>query len=154
MVAAFVRKGDAVLLCRRSSGGSQGLWELPGGKLEPGETPRVGLLREIHEELSLSCETGRLLHDGILPAGEKQYRFMVFDAMLQDVPVASNAHDRMAWVSLAELGNYELAPLDVPVLGGLMGKELWSNRALMIGQSSLDDDPGAPVSAEDKDCRQ
>jgi 8-oxo-dGTP diphosphatase len=119
-VAAFIRRKDSVLLCRRSSGGSQGLWELPGGKLEPGETPREGLAREIREELSRSCEPGRLLYDGILPAGDKQYRFMVFEATLNADPVASNAHDLLSWVRSDELVDYELAPLDVPVLGALM----------------------------------
>lgn len=120
MVAAFIRRKDSVLLCRRSSGGSQGLWELPGGKLEPGETPREGLVREIREELSRSCEPGRLMYDGSLPAGDKQYRFMVFETALSIAPEASSAHDLLAWVRSDELVNYELAPLDVPVLGELM----------------------------------
>ncbi len=119
-MAAFIRQVDSVLLCRRSSGGSQGLWELPGGKLEPGETPREGLRREVHEELSQSCEPGPLLYDGILPAGEKQYRFMVFETTVQSRPVTSNAHDLLAWVSREELADYELAPLDVPVVLSIM----------------------------------
>ncbi|OHD80567.1 MAG: hypothetical protein A3J97_01085 [Spirochaetes bacterium RIFOXYC1_FULL_54_7] len=134
-MAAFIRQADSVLLCRRSSGGSQGLWELPGGKLEPGETPREGLLREIHEELYLPCEPGVLLYDGILPAGEKQYHFMVFETTMHDRPVASNAHDLLAWVNGDELGNYDLAPLDVPVLGELMDVDVpsWGTKTIVKG---------------------
>ena len=115
-----MRHGDSVLLCRRSSGGSQGLWELPGGKLEPGETPREGLVREIFEELSLACEPGRLMYDNILPVAERQFRFMVFETTMQASPVASNAHDLLAWVSREQVYKYALAPLDVPVLENLM----------------------------------
>jgi 8-oxo-dGTP pyrophosphatase MutT (NUDIX family) len=97
---------------------------LPGGKLEPGETPSEGLVREIREELSLSCEPGRLMYDGILPAGDKQYRFMVFEATLSANPVASNAYDLLAWVRSGELVAYALAPLDVPVLGKLMNDDV------------------------------
>jgi 8-oxo-dGTP diphosphatase len=153
-VAAFVLRGASVLLCRRSSGGSQGLWELPGGKLESGETPREGLLREIREELSLSCETGRLLYDGILPAGEKQYRFMVFETRLASEPVSSTAHDSLAWVQGKYLGNYELAPLDIPVLGGLMEDVRWSCQAIVPGPSLPDGRPGVLQTTEDKDGRQ
>ena len=114
----MVRQGNSILLCRRSIGGNQGLWELPGGKLEPGETPRQGLSREIREELTLSCEPGLLLYDNILPVAEKQYRFMVYETVLHGQPTSSTAHDQLAWVRSTDIGRYELAPLDVPVLGG------------------------------------
>jgi 8-oxo-dGTP diphosphatase len=118
VVAALIRQGDSILLCRRSSGGSRGLWELPGGKLEPGESPREGLIREISEELSLSCKPGQLIYEGILPATGKQYRFMVFETTLSAPPLVSNAHDLLAWVTRDKIGEYDLAPLDVPVVGG------------------------------------
>lgn len=133
MVAAFVRQDDCVLLCRRSSGGSQGLWELPGGKLESGETPREGLLREIREELSLSCDAGRLLYDNVLPVAGKHYRFMVFETTLHQRPVASNAHDLLAWVKAEELCDYKLAPLDVPVIGELMGCDSNNSQMIQVG---------------------
>jgi len=123
VTAAFVARGGRVLLGRRSSGGSRGLWELPGGKVEAGETPRGALERELSEELGLGCEPGRLLHDGVHPAGERFLRFMVFETSLSGDPVSSNAHDALAWVSANELERYVLAPLDVPVLPGLMPAE-------------------------------
>lgn len=120
VVAAFVRQAASVLLCRRSSGGSRGLWELPGGKLEAGEEPEEGLVREIFEELGIPCKPGRLIYDGILPASGRQYRFMVFDTKLTGLPSSSVAHDELTWVAHDRLAQYELAPLDQPILQGLM----------------------------------
>lgn len=55
-------------------------WNLPGGRIEPGETPSDACQREIHEELGLHLNVGRLLVDAKLltPAGEHVY--YVFDA--------------------------------------------------------------------------
>lgn len=47
-----------VLLAQRPPGKHlAGMWEFPGGKLEPGETPQAGLARELHEELDIRIET-------------------------------------------------------------------------------------------------
>ena len=52
---ALINSADQVLLAQRPEGKSQaGLWELPGGKLEPGESPELALCREMHEELGVS----------------------------------------------------------------------------------------------------
>lgn len=153
MVAAFVRLGDSVLLCRRSSGGSQGLWELPGGKLEAGETPREGLIREIQEELALSCLPGQLIFEGTLPATGKQYLFMVYHTSLEASPVTSSAHDSLSWVTRDQLHLYNLAPLDVPVLGGLMDKYLWDPGLESTGQRIAEPGSSAAEPAERKGDR-
>jgi 8-oxo-dGTP diphosphatase len=57
VVAAVIRRGGELLLTQRPPGGPLGLmWEFPGGKLEPGETPELALVREIHEELGVQAE--------------------------------------------------------------------------------------------------
>jgi len=63
VAAAVVRRGDRVLLTQRPPGGPLGgLWEFPGGKLEPGESPHDAVIREIQEELGVNARTRGVLH--------------------------------------------------------------------------------------------
>lgn len=56
VVAAVVWDGDRLLMTQRPPGGALGLqWEFPGGKLEPGESPEVALVREVREELGVGA---------------------------------------------------------------------------------------------------
>ncbi|MBU1175714.1 MAG: (deoxy)nucleoside triphosphate pyrophosphohydrolase, partial [Alphaproteobacteria bacterium] len=61
VACALVDADRRVLIARRPAGGSMpGLWEFPGGKVEPGETPEEALLRELKEELGISTKTACL----------------------------------------------------------------------------------------------
>jgi 8-oxo-dGTP diphosphatase len=54
--SAAIFRGDAVLLVKRGRGPWRGLWSLPGGHIEPGETARAAAARETEEETGLSVE--------------------------------------------------------------------------------------------------
>ncbi len=59
VVAAVIEKDGLVLIGQRRRGRRHGLkWEFPGGKVEPGETPRAALRRELEEELSIRAAVG------------------------------------------------------------------------------------------------
>ena len=58
VVAAVIRKGSTCLATQRGYGEFEGLWEFPGGKIEPGETHQVALKREIQEELGIDITIG------------------------------------------------------------------------------------------------
>ena len=62
VVAAIVRRGDRVLITRRKDDAERGgLWEFPGGKVEPGEEEPAALRREIGEELGCEIDVGPVL---------------------------------------------------------------------------------------------
>ncbi|MGH9632025.1 MAG: (deoxy)nucleoside triphosphate pyrophosphohydrolase, partial [Bryobacteraceae bacterium] len=57
VVAAVIERGGRVLVGQRKKTDTHGLkWEFPGGKVEPGESPRAGLVRELEEELGISAQ--------------------------------------------------------------------------------------------------
>ena len=59
IAAGVVWRGDRLLICRRHSDGLLGgLWEFPGGKVEPGESPAEAVAREVREEVGLEVEVG------------------------------------------------------------------------------------------------
>jgi 8-oxo-dGTP diphosphatase len=113
--------GEArVFLARRSAdAGHGGLWELPGGKVEEGESAHAALLREIREELGVGLSIQGPPRRYESEIGGREYSFIVFPATFllprgQDFSLA--AHDEWRYFSASELGGIELAPLDGPAL--------------------------------------
>lgn len=61
VVAAVIRDGEKIFATMHGYGDFRGLWEFPGGKIEPGETPQEALKREIREELASEISVGELI---------------------------------------------------------------------------------------------
>ena len=107
------------LLAQRPAHKKLGLkWEFPGGKVEPGETPEAALARELREELGIEISAIEPL-----PRFQHDYGFAVIDMIplrcrLAPASPAPHAHEHvgLVWVELDELGTYDLAPADLPVV--------------------------------------
>jgi 8-oxo-dGTP diphosphatase len=81
--SAAIFRGGEVLLIQRAKGAYTGLWSLPGGHVEPGETAKQAAAREVMEETGIEAEIGGLLdvHDIILREGDElkvHYMIAVF----------------------------------------------------------------------------
>lgn len=123
VVAALVERLDPeeglprLFLARRAPGLRHGgLWELPGGKVEPGEEAGKALLRELEEELGLAASLLGPPRDYQSVLGGRRFRFLVFPTKFPECPAILAAHDACVWAPPGELAAYELAPLDGPAV--------------------------------------
>lgn len=102
-VGAVVVRGGRVLLARRARDPAKGAWDLPGGFLEWGEEPEVGLARELHEETGRAAEVGALVLVAVGAYGEERTLNLVYRAELDGEPSAQDDVERVAWFPLDAL---------------------------------------------------
>jgi 8-oxo-dGTP diphosphatase len=113
VTAAVIERGGTVLLCRRKPGGSLGgKWELPGGKLEPDETPEQGLVRELREELGIEVRVGEFIGSADFRNGPSEYRVLTYLVQLVSGVPRAREHEELRWVSSDELDLYDLPDSD------------------------------------------
>ncbi|MCC6621340.1 MAG: (deoxy)nucleoside triphosphate pyrophosphohydrolase [Deltaproteobacteria bacterium] len=112
------RSARAILLARRRPERRHaGQWELPGGKIEPGEAPEVCLARELREELGLEVEVGAHVVDNAHDYGPGlgSVVLMAYEARIVGGAYAPIDHDALAWVEPGDLLRFDLADADVPI---------------------------------------
>ena len=111
-----------VLMQRRASGTMHaGLWEFPGGKVEPGEALEGALLREIEEELGLGIEAGDL-HPLSFASGElgdgasgRQLLILLYACRRWRGAAQCLHAEEIRWFDPAELAALPMPPLDIPL---------------------------------------
>ena len=122
VVAAIIEKDGKVLFCRRGAGGNcEGLWEFPGGKIEPGETPFEAITREIKEELSAEIEPTEIFCEYPFSYPEKEIYFYFIKAKLVSEKIAPTFHSEIKWLSPLESGELEFCPADISAAEKLKG---------------------------------
>nr|WP_217703154.1 8-oxo-dGTP diphosphatase MutT [Celeribacter sp. HF31] len=108
-----------VLLAQRPEGKSMaGLWEFPGGKVEPGETPEAALVRELHEELGIETWNSCLA-----PLTFASHSYDDFHLMMplfacrkwNGVPTPREGQV-LKWVKARDLREYPMPPADIPLI--------------------------------------
>nr|WP_245988012.1 (deoxy)nucleoside triphosphate pyrophosphohydrolase [Sphingobium fluviale] len=122
VAAALVDANGRVLLQQRPEGKTMaGLWEFPGGKVEPGETPEAALVRELEEELGIhtyeSCLAPATFASEVLNEAELLLLLYVCRKWT-GMPELRHAA-AMRWVKPVEMFALPMPPADLPMIGVL-----------------------------------
>jgi 8-oxo-dGTP diphosphatase len=123
VAAALVDPDGRVLIAQRPEGKQlAGLWEFPGGKVEPGERPEETLIRELNEELSISVKEPCLA-----PLSFASHRYEDFHLLMplyvcrrwEGTPTAVE-HQAIRWVIPTRLREFPMPPADEPLIPALI----------------------------------
>lgn len=125
VAAALVDSDARILLQKRRKGAEHGgLWEFPGGKVEPGEHPQMALVRELEEELSIAVAESALMPMGfaMTPFGaEQQVLLLLYRCDSWSGAVCNRDADALAWVHPSEFVKFEMPPLDIDLARDAFG---------------------------------
>ncbi|MFJ8109699.1 (deoxy)nucleoside triphosphate pyrophosphohydrolase [Streptomyces sp. NPDC096132] len=118
VVGAALLDDGRLLAARRSAPPEHaGRWELPGGKVEPGERPEAALVRELREELGVEAEVVERV-PGEWPL-RPPYVLQVWTARLRPgsaAPVPLEDHDELRWLTAGEIWDVNWLDQDVPAV--------------------------------------
>jgi len=123
VVAAALFDGDGRILLAQRPEGKQlaGLWEFPGGKLEPGEAPEAALVRELEEELSITVNESSLE-----PLTFASFAYPDFHLIMPlygcnewSGSLRPREGQAIAWVEASRLRDYPAPPADLPLFDWL-----------------------------------
>ncbi len=116
-VGAIITHGDTVLLVRRGGEPQKGIWSIPGGVLQLGETLEEGIRREVREEVGLDVRVLERVEvvERILPdaTGKLEYHYILIDYLCEPTGGALQAADdaaEAAWVDRRDLDEYAITP--------------------------------------------
>lgn len=121
VTAAVIEKDGKILIAQRKIGDTlAGKWEFPGGKLELGETPEGCLRRELREEFGVETEIGEFICSSKFEYKHLPIELLVYRVRHLSGEYKLNDHDRIAWVTAADLANYDFSSADIPVVNLLV----------------------------------
>ncbi|EMR01260.1 (deoxy)nucleoside triphosphate pyrophosphohydrolase [Cesiribacter andamanensis] len=117
VACALIEHNGRVLVAQRGLHKSEGgLWEFPGGKLEPGESPEACIVREIAEELSLQISPYARLAPAIHVYPGKSIRLIPLLCRLHGGKLQLHEHAACQWLLPQELPALAWCPADVPIV--------------------------------------
>ena len=118
VACALVDADGRVLLAKRPPGRPlAGLWEFPGGKIEPGETPEGALIRELQEELGIKVTPACLAPFTFASHSYERFHLLMplYVCRKWEGVVAALQGQELAWVRALRLGDFAMPPADEPL---------------------------------------
>lgn len=117
VACALVDAQGRVLLQKRPAGKPMaGLWEFPGGKVEPGETPEEALAREIAEELGVMVEAPTAAAFASAPLGERHLVLLLYVCRRWTGSLLATEGQALQWASIADMRKLCMPPADEPLI--------------------------------------
>ena len=123
VAVALVDVDNRILLAQRPPGKTlAGLWEFPGGKVEPGETPEGALIRELHEELGIAVEESCLapLTFASHAYGDMHLLMPLYICRRWTGFVQAREAQTLRWVRPHDLRSLPMPPADGPLIPPLV----------------------------------
>lgn len=116
---ALIDPDGRVLLAQRPQGKSlAGLWEFPGGKVDPGETPEAALIRELREELGIETKASCLAPLTFASHSYDDFHLLMplFACRRWEGIATGREGQTLAWVRPEKLRDYPMPPADIPLI--------------------------------------
>ncbi len=116
VVAAIIRDGNKILATQRGYGEFAGGFEFPGGKVEPGESDEVALVREIKEELEVEIKVEDLVHTVEYDYPNFHLSMNCYFAKVVNGKMVLTEHQSAKWLTKDTLMSVEWLPADVSLI--------------------------------------
>ena len=119
VVAAIIKKDDAILATQRGYGDYAGWWEFPGGKIEAGESPEQAIVREIEEELEATIAVDRFVTTVDYDYEAFHLTMHCYLAHVAKGHLELLEHNAARWLSKEHIDEVDWLPADVLVVGAI-----------------------------------
>ena len=123
VACALIDADKRVLIAQRPEGKSMaGLWEFPGGKVEPGERPEATLIRELHEEIGITVAEPCLAPLTFASHAYESFHLLMplYVCRRWEGLVIAREGQQLAWVRAGKLRDYPMPPADGPLISPLI----------------------------------
>ena len=121
VVAAFIRDKEKFLICQRPEGKNCAFgWEVPGGKIEAGETKAAALIRECREELCITVKPLDIFIEVVHEYPDLTVHLILYNAVIAEGEIKLLEHNDARWITPEEIPMYAFCPADKEILERIM----------------------------------
>ena len=122
--AILVKDGKILIAKRKSTDKLPDKWEFPGGKIEPDETPRDCLAREMEEEFGITVSVGEFLGESVYHYDHGSIRLLAYRACWREGTFCLQDHADYGWTTVNQLSEFDFAPADLPFVDRIVSGDI------------------------------